>query len=241
MTPQQFFAKSRKRLEFYSLRFVGIDRLTGLKITRRGDLRSIGTKYGGWVIPASLFDAQSVCYCVGCGEDISFDLGLIERFGCEVYAFDPTPRAVKYVAEHAGQNHKYHFSEVGLWDKHEILKFYAPKDPKHVSHSLLNLQGTQEFIEVEVKPLKTIMQANSHSKLDLLKLDIEGAEYRVLDSVLADNLDVSVICVEYDEYFSPLDENYLTRIKGSMEKLMAAGYALVFTQGNGNYTFLKTR
>lgn len=241
MTPRQFITKSRNRLLFYSLRFIGIDRLTGSKITRRFDLQSIGTKYGGWVIPRSLFHAQSVCYCAGCGEDISFDLGLIERYGCQVYGFDPTPRAIQYVVEHAGQNPKYHFSEIGLWDKQDVLKFYVPRNPKHVSHSLLNLQKTDEFIQVNVKPLQAIMSENGHTRLDLLKLDVEGAEYKILDSVIENRLDISVICVEYDEYFSPLDARALTRIKDSMSRLMASGYALICVQGNGNYTFLKTR
>lgn len=226
---------------FGSLRFLGIDRLTGAKITRRFDLQSIGTKYGGWVIPRSLFSAQSICYCVGCGEDISFDLGLIREFGCQVYGFDPTPRAIEYVKKHAGRNPNYHFSDVGVWDKQDVLEFYVPKNPNHVSHSLLNLQRTQDYIRVHVKPLQGIMRENGHTRLDLLKLDIEGAEYKVLDSVLENRLDVSVICVEYDEYFSPLDANALSRIKGSMHRLMTYGYALICVQGNGNYTFLKMR
>ena len=32
----------------------------------------------------------------GVGEDASFDLGIIERFGCSVFAFDPTPRAIAF-------------------------------------------------------------------------------------------------------------------------------------------------
>jgi FkbM family methyltransferase len=205
----------------------------------RNDLREIGTQYGGWVIPSGLFNSDSICYCVGCGEDISFDLGLIDQFGCNVFGFDPTPRAIKHVRDNAGQNRKYHFFEVGLWDKEDVLKFYAPRNPKHVSHSLLNLQKTEEYIEVKVKRLKQIMEYNNHRKLDLIKLDIEGAEYKVIDSIIEDNIDIDVICVEYDECFNAIDKNYQKRIKISVSKLLASGYYLVCAQGNGNYTFVK--
>ncbi|HML19507.1 MAG TPA: hypothetical protein PKD74_02920, partial [Candidatus Dependentiae bacterium] len=38
----------------------------------------LGSKYGGWVIPDKYITETSLCYCVGAGEDISFDLELIE-------------------------------------------------------------------------------------------------------------------------------------------------------------------
>src|SRR5690606_25746429 len=53
----------------------------------------LGTRYGGWYVPSDLLNAQSICYCIGAGEDISFDIELINRFDCHVYTFDPTPRA----------------------------------------------------------------------------------------------------------------------------------------------------
>ena len=56
-----------------------IDELTNIKFTEPSDIEKIGTDYGGWYIPTSLLDSDSICYCVGCGEDISFDLGLIVK------------------------------------------------------------------------------------------------------------------------------------------------------------------
>lgn len=35
-----------------------------------------------------------------------------------------------------GQNPQYHFYEVALWDKEDVLKFFVPKNPDHVSHAL---------------------------------------------------------------------------------------------------------
>ncbi|MBA1146045.1 FkbM family methyltransferase [Ectothiorhodospiraceae bacterium WFHF3C12] len=218
---------------------VGFDRISRARITRRGELREIGSKYGGWVVPADLFDERSICYCVGCGEDISFDLGLVEQFGCDVYGFDPTPRAVAHVKQVARDLSKYHFHEVGLWDRKDTLKFYAPRVAEHVSHSLLNLQKTDEYITVPVDRLKHVMADLGHERLDLLKLDIEGAEYKVIESVLEDRIDIRVLCIEYDECFNPLDRHYKSRIRESVHRLMANGYALVHTQGSGNYTFIR--
>lgn len=213
------------------------DEITYLKITPRKDLTKVGTSYGGWVIPKTLLDTNSICYCVGCGEDISFDLGLIETFDCHVFGFDPTPRAITYVQEHTKTEDRYHFSDLGLWDEENTLRFFAPKNPEHVSHSALNLQKTDNYFEAKVRRLKDIMQSNGHKKLDLLKLDIEGAEYKVLKSIIEDKLSIGILCVEYDESYNPIDKNYRERIKASINDLTTNGYQLVFAWA-GNYTFV---
>lgn len=215
------------------------DPLTGHHISVRSDIENIGTLYGGWAVPVSLIHQDSVCYCGGCGEDISFDLGLIKRFNCQVYAFDPTPRAIEYVRITAGTETNYHFQGIGLWDRADKLRFYAPLNPDHVSHSLLNLQGSDSYFTADVVRLSELMGNNGHRRIDLLKLDIEGAEYRVIDSILEDRLDISVICVEFDEAFHPMDGNSPKRIKTTVGKIMAAGYSLVYVQKVGNYTFVK--
>ena len=216
-----------------------IDELTNLKFSKPLDIEKIGTDYGGWYVPTSFLDTDSICYCVGCGEDISFDLGLIERFGCHVYGFDPTPRAIKHVKEKTLNNRKYHFFDVGLWDKEEILKFYAPRTPQHVSHSALNLQKTETYFQARVRRLFEIMKDNSHKRIDLLKIDIEGAEYKVIRSIIEDNLYIKILCLEYDEWNNPIDRNYRNRIRDSVQDLLGANYTMVYSEGNGNYTFLK--
>lgn len=215
------------------------DEVTGKPFYPRADLRHIGTDYGGWIVPVELFGADSICYCVGCGEDVSFDLGLIARFGCDVWSFDPTPRGIQHVTQEIVPNPKYHFSPVGLWDKQDVIKFYAPLNPAHDSYSAVNLQHQERFVTGPVKRLSRLMQENGHTRLDLLKLDIEGAEYTVLDSLMEDGLDVRVLCVEYDEYFNPLEGDWRERIRESLVKLETYGYRLVRAQGKGNYTLVK--
>ena len=203
-----------------------------LRPRRRDDLRRLGSEYGGWVIPASVLSESSVCYCVGVGEDISFDLAVLREFGCEVFAFDPTPRAVAYVEENAGDIANFRFFQVGVWrEDQERVRFYAPKSSAHVSHSIVNLQGTSEFFEAECKRLSTLMRELGHRRVDLLKLDIEGAEYDVMESLITDKLQVTVICVEFDQ---PAALNKIWRM---VRRLGSSGYDLVNID-NWNYTFV---
>ena len=173
-----------QKLSRKAFKVLGFDPFSGIKIQPRTDLIKIGSDYGGWVVPQTLLNQDSICYCGGCGEDISFDLGLIERFNCQVYGFDPTPRAIAYVNDKIQGVDAYHFFPLGLWNQKDTLKFYVPQNESHVSHSLVNLQKTEDYLEVEVERLRVLMERCGHSQLTLLKIDIEGAEYEVLKTIL---------------------------------------------------------
>lgn len=101
--------------------------------------------------------------------------------------------------------------------------FFAPKDESHISHSIGNLQGTENYFEARVRRLSDIMKENGHSMLDILKLDIEGAEYEVIDSVLVDKLPVKILCVE----FHPSKENGLQPARDMVSRLQQNNYKLV--------------
>ncbi len=236
--------------------------LPTFSITHLEGLKRIGTDYGGWVIPENLLNEASICYLVGAGEDISFDVGLAEKYKCNVFIFDPTPRAkihfdtlirstdqeVKFPIDSSSSNFYtiqkenlklLHFNEIGIWDKTTEMKFYAPKNPQHVSHSILNIQKTDDYFTANVKRLSEIMRENEHTEIDILKIDIEGAEYAVLDSIIEDGLDIKVICVEYDESYHQFDDKYLFRIHKSVRKVIRFGYKIISRDAHHNYTFIR--
>ncbi|MFQ5675630.1 MAG: FkbM family methyltransferase, partial [bacterium] len=160
-------------------------------------------------------------------------------YDCQVFAFDPTPKAKAYMKNRSMMSEKLHFQEIGLWHEEDIVRFYHHSNPKSPSYSIVNLHKTDTFVEATCKRLSTIMQENRHCRIDLLKLDIEGAEYRVLDSIVEDCLDVSIILVEFDEIHSKLYHGYRDRIKKSIHQLCDYGYTLVALRAKSNYTFVK--
>jgi FkbM family methyltransferase len=207
---------------------------SAFRITRRvrrvPSLVRIGTVYGGHVVPAGLLGADAVCYSAGLGEDASFDLGLIERFGCDVYVFDFTPRAVRY-AESVGHGQpKLHFYPWGLWNEDTTLEFFAPRDPSHVSYSAKNLQRTNQTIQAPVRTVASVANELGHDRIDLLKLDIEGAEIEVVASLLESGPRPTVVCLEFDQ------PDTIGRVHGCLRALRRSGYAVVSIE-RWNYTF----
>ena len=225
-------------------------------------LLRLGTQYGGWSIPKDLCLTQtSVCYLAGAGEDISFDCELAARFQCKVRIVDPTPRAVQHFenlrsAVKAGtafpiNNSKTEFYRltaadlervsfipVGLAGQDGELKFYLPKNPEHVSCSTVNLQKTTEFFTAPCYRLSTLMAQLGDRTVDLLKMDIEGAEYSVIDDLLNSGPLPRLLLVEFDEAHTPLDENAGARIQNHIERLRRARMRCVAVDGS-NATFCR--
>jgi FkbM family methyltransferase len=193
----------------------------GVEVTPREDLIRLGSDYGGWVVPADLVDASWTCYSGGVGEDISFDLELIDRFGCEVFAFDPVPRSAEY-AERAGAGVElFRFLPYGVWSEDASIRFFAPRDDDHVSHSIHNLQGTEDGFEASCRSIPSLMRELGHERVELLKLDIEGAEFPVLESIDLRELGVQVLCVEFHRVST------VAAMVAAVERLRGEGYVPV--------------
>ena len=83
------------------------------------------------------------------------------------------------------------------------------------------------------------MKSFGHTSIDLLKLEIEGAEYKVIETIIEDKLDIKAILVEYDEVFHSKGFPYLFRIKKSKDLLLNNGYKLVHTTDLFKCLFVK--
>lgn len=196
-----------------------------------------GTEYGGWTIASEFINPKSIIYSFGIGEDISFDLSVINIYGVNIFAFDPTPKSLNWLKQ---QNlpHNFRYYDYGLADFDGYVKFYPPENPDHVSHTLLYRSATSgSYIEVPVKSLKTIMAELGHTKIDILKMDIEGAEYAVIDHIIANNIQISQLLVEFHDRFEGVESN---KSKLYIKKLHDFGYQTFSISESGfEYSFLK--
>lgn len=142
------------------------------------------SSYGSWTFCPDLVPEKGVIYSFGVGEDISWDLAMIERYGVTVHAFDPTPRAAEFVRKQALPE-QFVFHEYGLASYDGVARFFPPENPEWVSHTMLERKcGAGRVLEVPVRRLASIMSSLGHDRIDLIKMDIEGAEYAVMEDIL---------------------------------------------------------
>ena len=81
------------------------------------------------------------------------------------------------------------------------------------------------------------MKMLGHSYLDLLKMDIEGAEFSVLPDILTSGIEFKQLCIETHTRILPNSVDKMREIK---EMLNKHGYLLV-SNGRQEQTYVKMK
>lgn len=115
-----------------------------------------------------------------------------------------------------------------------------PENPAHVSCSIVNLQQTKDYFIAQCRRVETICENLSHNKPALIKLDVEGAEYQIIQDLIASNYLPRLLMVEFDEIHTPLDSDAFNRIDNTIDLLEKHGMQCIYMDG-ANLTFIKVR
>lgn len=229
-------------------------------------LKCFGSEYGHWCfIP---HDNLQNCLIIGggVGEDISFDVDFASEYDATVVLYDPTPRAIKHfktVSENFGKEStidyvsggdqpvevydlsnlsetNFLYKKYALWNEETKVKFFAPSNSNHVSHSILNYQRDYDMNDSNYIEVDTIKLSNEIKKLEtfpsIIKLDIEAAVLEVLEDLFDNNIFIDQICVEYDEHHNP-NNTSMNRIK-KMNNLFETNNYKCIHQEYSNYLFV---
>ena len=197
---------------------------------------TLGSDRAQWCVCPTPLSPSSVVYSVGVGEDVSFDLELIRRFGLKVHAFDPTPRSIRWVRSQSLPVGLV-FHAVGLADRDGTASFYPPDDARFVSYSMLERNRSGEVAEAPVRRLMTIMSELQHASIDLLKMDIEGAEYEVLQDVVSSGVEVRQLLVEFHHRWPRVG---VSRTREAIRMLNEAGFRIFYVSPSGEeYSFAR--
>lgn len=165
-------------------------------------IKWLGSKYGGFFLDTQLVNSSTILFSFGVGEEISFDLAVANLGVSSIYLFDPTPKSVNYIKSLQLPSN-FQFVPIGISDRQEYIDFFLPKNDSHVSGSLFLHKNVdiKKAIKVELKTLSSIFNDLSVSGTDILKIDIEGSEYKVLKNILHEKIFPSQICVEFHNHF----------------------------------------
>lgn len=187
-----------------------------------------------WNIDVSDLNSNSIVYSGGVGKDITFELDLVKIFDCSIFLFDPTPTAHSTIRRRSPLPLKINYFNLGLNGHDANVKFRKPENIEEGSYTINFVADEQNTDEYECKSISSLFKLNNHRSIDILKIDIEGFEYAVLDDILKNSLRIKQICVEFHEFGN---RKYKKLKKHFVKKLKNEGYKLIFKDMN-DYTFL---
>ena len=202
--------------------------------------QSLGNPYADWTFCTDGLDKDSLIYSFGVGEDISFDLELIQRYKLQVHAFDPSPRSIEWIGKQEIDD-AFHFYAYGLAAQDGEITFSEPEESG--IHSLKiedsNFDGVGRKTHVlPVARLATVLEKLGHDHIDILKMDIEGAEYEVIDDIINAPVPIKQVLIEFHHRFGNIG---VGKTREAISKLNKAGYKIFNVSASGEeFSFINT-
>ncbi|TAF63062.1 MAG: FkbM family methyltransferase [Cytophagales bacterium] len=161
--------------------------------------------------------------CEGLNEDsVVFDLGGYEgqwasdifgRYACNVYIFEPYKLYFENIQKRFEKNPKIKVFNIGLSNDEYTSKLYLSND----ASSMFN-KKSETFVEIEIKKAITFFDKNNITKIDLMKINIEGGEYDLLDHIIATGYinNIHHLKIQFHDF---IIENAKERMNKIQEKL----------------------
>ena len=191
---KHFFLKKRKLIKKFTKE--NLDQLDDQKIIN----------VGNYLIKENILNSKSIIYSFGIGENLGFEKKIADTFKCSVYCFDPTSLAKNFMEKEKYNKTSIIFQPYGIWNVDGKIKFFY-QDENNLNNSggsITNLFETNKYDLLECFKLSTLMKKNNHNKVDVVKLDIEGASIEVIHNFMNENINPNQIVVEFE--YSETDE-----------------------------------
>ncbi len=185
--------------------------------------RRLGTRYGGWFVYEMPLgeNPAPVVLSFGIGNDISFDLELIRKFNATVYAFDPTPMSLDWLKTQNLPDRFVAFP-IGVAAVDGEIEFGLPQREGWDSYSVLDKR--RGSVNCPVKTLQSIIDMTTQDKeIDLLKMDIEGSEFEVLDDLHTLTIRPKQLLVEFHYHEKSMEKKHHDVLR-HIELLRRDGY-----------------
>ena len=117
------------------------------------------------------------------------------------------------------------------------LRFAAPINSGQISLSAIRETTSESFIELQVRSLNTLRKTYCGGRdIALLKMDIEGSEYEVLDSLVNEGRLPPQLLVEFHHRFAEVG---VAKTRRAVDTLRAAGDLVAHVSPNGEeFTFV---
>lgn len=133
---------------------------------------------------------------IDCGANIGEYTEHLCYLGGVVYAFEPNPYAFQVLKKRFQDKDNVHCIQKGVLDRNDKMRLYLHEFSGQdqvlwsTGSSLLDFKGNvlkDQYVEIEVVDLCEFIDS-LHSRIKLLKMDVEGVECRILKKIIQKGL-----------------------------------------------------
>lgn len=131
-------------------------------------------------------DRSSVVFDLG-GYEGQFTSDIFSKYLCKCYVFEPVNDYYLFIQKRFEQNDMIEVYPFGLSNKDEICPIYIDNDASS-TYKEQKIEGRNGIDYISLKCMGDFIKQNGIDHIDLLKVNIEGGEYDLLDYILDENL-----------------------------------------------------
>ncbi len=189
-----------------------------------------------WAVLRGSLGADSFIISAGVGHSITFEKAIIDTFGATIVLLDPSPTGLRTIADLTDRSN-IEFHAMGLAGTAGTASFGRPD---RADEGSFRKGGTGDDIAFDCTSVEDLARKHGRTTIDLLKIDVEGFEYEILESVLANRVDVTQICVEIHHNRSISIDKSIVDAARLIVELYRAGYRIIYNK-NLDFTFVRRR
>lgn len=193
-------------------------------------LDRVGVGAHGWTFCTPVSKFNHVVFSVGIGSDITWDEEMIEKYSTQHHGWDPTPVPVEFFKHHPKpKDFIFHRFGLGAVNGNVTLKV-AKGDKDNLSimeRESLAVDGT--VLSYPILTLGSMMARTRHEWLSILKIDIEGLEFDVLESwhKSMSSIPADQVLIEFHERFFRSNPRRDQLVAQAIMKLADLGFDLI--------------
>jgi FkbM family methyltransferase len=153
---------------------------------------------------------------------IVFDVGgykgewsekLIPKYNCFIFIFEPVKEYYDIIINKFRNNKKIKVYNFGLSNEDKHIEIC-----KDENKSSTNIMNTSNKEVIELVDISNFIIKNNINKIDLLKINIEGDEYNVIDSLFKNNIIKNILNIQVQ--FHNFVNDYLLKVNKAKNELI---------------------
>ncbi|MCH7560325.1 MAG: FkbM family methyltransferase [Thaumarchaeota archaeon] len=138
---------------------------------------------------------------------------IYRRYGCNIFIFEPVSIFYKNIKKRFETIDKIRVYNIGISDSDKITNISINNDSSS-THKI----SQESLVEtIKLKDIVNVINENKLSKIDLIKINIEGGEYEVLPKLIKS--EKIRVCKNILVQFHPFGKNYQEKYESIRNKL----------------------